>query len=72
MQLAARATNGVPVSATAAGTLKAWRLDASEAEAAQIDVLLHPDVPAPTAGTAAYAAGQRRADIVNAQQGGAA
>ena len=71
VQLAARATNGVPVTPTTAGTLKAWRLDASEAETAQIDLLLDPAVPEPTAATTAYAAGQRRADIANAQQGGA-
>ena len=71
VQLAARAVNGVPVTPTAAGTLRAWRIDATEAETAQIDLLLHPDVPEPTAAATAYAAGQRRADIANAQQGGA-
>ena len=69
VQLAARATSGIPVSASNVGALKAWRADANEAEAAQIDALLNPDTPPPDV---AYAAGQRRAAIYNAEQGGAA
>lgn len=67
--LAARATSGVPVSPSSAGTLRAWRIDATEAEAAQIDALVSPGAPEPNA---AYTAGQRRADVYNAEQGGAA
>ena len=69
VQLAARATSGIPVSASNVGALKAWRADANEAEAAQIDALLNPDTPPPDV---AYTAGQRRAAIYNAEQGGAA
>ena len=69
VQLAARATSGIPVSASNVGALKAWRADANEAEAAQIDALLDPDAPEPDV---AYTAGQRRAAVYNAEQGGAA
>ena len=68
VQLAARATSGIPVSPSNVGALKAWRADANEAEAAQIDALLDPDTPPPDV---AYAAGQRRAAVYNEQQGGA-
>ena len=67
--LAARATSGDPVSPSSAGALRAWRIDATEAEAQQIDRLLDPGAPEPNA---AYTAGQRRADVYNEQQGGAA
>ena len=67
--LAARATSGVPVSPSNAGTLRAWRIDANDAESQQIDRLLDPGAPEPAA---AYTAGQRRADVYNAEQGGAA
>ena len=69
VQLAARATSGIPVSPSNVGALKAWRADANEAEAAQIDALLNPDAPEPNV---AYTAGQRRAAVYNEQQGGAA
>lgn len=66
MHLAARATNGAQINPTTAGTLRAWRLDATGAEKAQIDALTHPAAPEPSP---AYDAGQRRAAAVNAQQG---
>lgn len=62
VHLAARATNGAQINPTTAGTLRAWRLDATGAEKAQIDALTHPAAPE-------YNAGQRRAAAVNAQQG---
>lgn len=68
--LVAKVQRGTPLTSEETGTVRAWRLNASPAETATIDELIGAaSSPAPSA---AYAAGQRRAAIVNARLGGGA
>lgn len=68
--LVAQATRGTTLTAAQTGPLRAWRLNASPAEAETLDQLINPTASPPP--SAAYAAGQRRAAAVNARPGGAA